>query len=411
MTQSTPLRISLVTPNYNGEKFLDTTIKSVIEQNYPNLDYILVDGLSTDRSASIMELYRNDVSKIIIESDDGHADALNKGFAYTDGDIMGWINSDDALLPGSLAIVAQIFELYPDVEWITGLPSTCDEAGNLIYVGPLKPWSQARFLCGDHLWIQQESTFWRRSLWERAGGLDTHWKVANDFDLWARFFRHAPLHSVDTLLGCFRVRTGQRSIQHRALYMREVDQILTRELNELAPEKRKAYESLLPNKPTLLDSVERKALEPALRKMDPPYITSAQLRSETPTFFNPVSIGNCEFEAGPVLSNSLKDTLMRNWRYVLGMMIVGMCVVTAAAYWPGSRVWLAVGLGTGSALSVSIALALKTRRIINTLIQNIKTIERSAAREAYLRHMIDVELINIKLTPKENDNKKPHFTK
>lgn len=405
MTQSTPPRISLVTPNYNGEKFLHTTIKSVIEQNYPNLDYILVDGLSTDRSASIMEIYRNDVSKIIIEADNGHADALNKGFALTDGDIMGWINSDDALMPGSLAIVARIFELYPEVEWVTGLPSTCDESGNLTYVGPLKPWSQARFLCGDHLWIQQESTFWRRSLWERAGGLDTHWKVANDFDLWARFFRHAPLHSVDTLLGCFRVRTGQRSIQHRALYMREVDQILTRELNELAPEKRKAYENLLPNKPTLLDSTERKTLEPALRELDPPHITSTQLRSEIPTFFNPVSIGNSEIETGPVQSSSLKDTLMRNWRYALGMMIVGICVVTAAAYWPGSRVWLAVALGTGSALSVSIALALKTRRIINALIQRIKTIESSAARVAYHRHMTDLELMRIKSTKKVDNNK------
>ncbi|WP_083783233.1 glycosyltransferase family 2 protein [Oceanicaulis sp. HTCC2633] len=407
MTQSTPPRISLVTPNYNGEKFLDTTVKSVIEQNYQNLDYVLVDGLSTDRSASIMELYRNNVSKIIIEADDGHADALNKGFAHTDGNIMGWINSDDVLLPGSLAIVARIFELYPEVEWITGLPSTCDESGNLTYVGPLKPWSQARFLCGDHLWIQQESTFWRRSLWERAGGLDTHWKVANDFDLWARFFRHASLHSVDTLLGCFRVRTGQRSIQHRALYMREVDQILTRELNELAPVKRKAYENLLPNKPTFLDSAERKALEPALRKMDPPFITLAQLRSDTPTLFNPVSIGNYEIEAAPVQSSSLKDTLMRNWRYALGMMIVGICVVAAATYWPDSRVWLAAGLGTGSALSVSIALALKTRRIINALIQSIKLIERSAAREAYQRHMMELELMNIKPTPNTNNNKKP----
>jgi glycosyltransferase involved in cell wall biosynthesis len=225
MTNTRPT-ISLVTPNYNGEQFLETTLRSVLDQSYEALDYVLVDGASTDGSAAILKRHEDQVSSVIIEPDNGHADAINKGFAATQGEIMGWINSDDVLLPGCLSIVSQVFERYPEIEWITGLPSTCDSGGRMNYVGPLKPWSRLRFLAGDHLWIQQESTFWRRSLWDRAGGaLDTQFDVANDFDLWARFFRHADLYSVDSMLGCFRIRDGQRSVESHALYMREVDRI------------------------------------------------------------------------------------------------------------------------------------------------------------------------------------------
>lgn len=276
--QTLPL-ISLVTPNYNGVEFLRETLESVVKQRYPALDFVIVDGASTDGSRLIIEQYREATSAIISEPDDGHADALNKGFAVTHGDIMGWINSDDVLHPGCLSQVARIFEAYPDVEWITGRPSTMNADSALEYVGPVRPWSRLRFLAGDHFWIQQESTFWRRSLWEKAGGqLDTEFRVANDFDLWARFFRHANLYSVDRMLGCFRIRPGQRSVTDLRRYKAEVKTILKRELTLIDPALHDAFRGLIPDTPRELTEDERLALNPQLSALDPPIIRMDAVR-------------------------------------------------------------------------------------------------------------------------------------
>jgi len=279
---NSPLKLSIVTPNYNGAGFLRETIESVLNQGYPTLQYVIADGASTDGSQLIFEHYRDDLSAMLSEPDTGHADAINKGFALTNGEIMGWINSDDVLHPGCLSQVARIFETHPEVEWLTGRPSTMNVRSEIDYVGVVRPWSRLRFLAGDHLWIQQESTFWRRSLWDRAGGqLDTSFDVANDFELWARFFRHAPLYSVDRMLGCFRVRPGQRSVVSLARYKREVRTILKRELDALDPEFRCTFEPLIPNRPRELTDEQRDRLDCQLRAMDPPFIRMSKVRNRT----------------------------------------------------------------------------------------------------------------------------------
>ncbi|AZU03100.1 glycosyl transferase family 2 [Glycocaulis alkaliphilus] len=267
------MRFSIITPNWNGAKFLEECLLSVIDQDYSELEYIVVDGKSADGSLAIIDRYDGDLAQVICEPDNGHADALNKGFRASTGDIMGWINSDDILHPGTLSAVAAIFKSHPDIDWITGRPTSMAESGEINWVGRARPWSRPRFLAGDCMWIQQESTFWRRRLWEAAGSqLDTRYSVANDFELWTRFFRHAELFSFDRPLGCFRHRTGQRSVMFRSLYEKEADEILQRELDLLDPSFRAAFAPVLPESARRLDPEEAKAAERRLIAADPPVI-------------------------------------------------------------------------------------------------------------------------------------------
>jgi len=203
---TTHLKISLITPNFNGEKHLRKAISSVLSQEYPNLEYIIADGGSTDHSVQIAKKFGSGIKRIISEKDRGHTNAISKGFRQSTGEIMGWLNADDILFPGSLELVNEIFSRNPDVEWLTGRAVGLVESGMLLTMREARPWSWLRFLGRDFRYIPQESTFWRRSLWKKAGGLDEQFGIASDFELWTRFFRHAHLFSVDAPIGGFRFR-------------------------------------------------------------------------------------------------------------------------------------------------------------------------------------------------------------
>jgi glycosyltransferase involved in cell wall biosynthesis len=229
---SEPRTISLVTPSFNTATYLPQTIESVLRQHYPALQYVIVDGGSTDGSVGIVQRYEGRLHAAVIEPDEGHADALNKGFALTTGELMGWINSDDLLHRDALATVDAVFAAFPEVEWITGIPTTAIGAGSAteFRIRQQRPFTYGDFLAGDFRWLQQESTFWRRSLWERAGGsLDTGLRLAVDLELWMRFFRHARLHTVDALIGSFRRREGQRSAVLLDEYLSEAASVIARE--------------------------------------------------------------------------------------------------------------------------------------------------------------------------------------
>ena len=217
-----------MTPSLGQAAFLEDALRSVLDQDDAALEYVVADGGSTDGSVEIIRRHADRLAAWWSEPDEGHADAVNRGFARTSGEIMGWLNSDDRLLPRSLEIVRELFTRFPEMQWLTsGFPATIDEAGRLVRVNRtlgvarepyllglngLQPWSTSSF-------VQQESTFWRRSLWEAAGGrLDPSYEPAADFELWVRFFQHAELWTVDTPLGAFRVHANQRSTAQLARY-------------------------------------------------------------------------------------------------------------------------------------------------------------------------------------------------
>jgi glycosyltransferase involved in cell wall biosynthesis len=222
-------RISVVTPSFNQGEFLEATLRSVIAQGYPELEYVVIDGGSTDDSVSIIERYEADLAYWVSEPDEGHAHALNKGFAKGTGEIMCWINSSDMYYPWTLETVAEIFLQLPQVDWVVGVASQFDLGGRPRVVASPSGLNAYDVLAGDYRWIQQESVFWRRSLWERAGGqLDQSLKCAADFDLWLRFFRLAPLYNVATLLAGFRMHDDRLSESADGLYEREASHVHAR---------------------------------------------------------------------------------------------------------------------------------------------------------------------------------------
>ncbi len=210
-------RISVVVPSFNQAAFLPAALDSLLDQGYPDLELIVIDGGSTDGSAAVIDAYRPRLTYAVSEPDRGQSHALNKGFARATGGVLSWLNSDDLMLPGALALAGEIFAALPQVEWLTGRPANL-RGGGTLHVFPLKSgrfagairrgWYHGRALG----FIRQEGTFWRRALWERAGGAvdeDRHYTM--DFALWRRFAEYAPLVTVAQPLAAFREHPAQKT--------------------------------------------------------------------------------------------------------------------------------------------------------------------------------------------------------
>ena len=225
---------SIVTPSFNQAQFLERTIRSVLDQKFSNLEYLVLDGGSTDGSKKIIESYSSSLSYWRSEKDSGQFSAIEEGFSRSTGEIMAWINSDDMYLPWTFQVVARVFEEFPQVEWVTSnFPLFWDQADQAIYCSKRRGFNGKAFLKGAYLLttggcIQQESTFWRRTLWERAGArMASHLSLAGDFELWARFFRHgASLHALNTPLAGFRFHPEQKTAGLLQKYEREALSVL-----------------------------------------------------------------------------------------------------------------------------------------------------------------------------------------
>jgi glycosyltransferase involved in cell wall biosynthesis len=218
-------KITIITPVLNRVQYIEDTILSVISQGYPDLEYIIIDGGSTDGTLEIIKKYERSVSYWVSEPDSGMYHAIQKGFDRSTGEIMAWLNSDDIYKPGSLKMIASIFN-DTDVEWITGMGSLYNKDGFCVKTNNLTKWSKSRVWLYDYKWIQQENTFWKRSLWEKSGGfISTDLKYAGDFELWCRFFKHTELYSVHTSFAGFRLHGSQFTSAFKKEYETEAGRI------------------------------------------------------------------------------------------------------------------------------------------------------------------------------------------
>lgn len=263
MPASAPPTISIVTPNYNYGRFIETTLTSVLNQDYPNVEYIVIDDGSTDDSVAVIRRHEHRLAHWETRSNEGQYRAITRGFNRATGEILGWLNSDDAYLPGALSIVADVFAHFPQVDWLTTLyPLHWDERGRLVRADQSRGFSRRGFLAGEHLptkhsfslgYVQQESTFWRRSLWERAGGsFDPEFRRAGDFALWGQFFQHAELCGLAAPLGGFRVHGAQITSRHYTEYYAEAVNALQKYGGSVAGRWRRVAREIATRLPTAL---------------------------------------------------------------------------------------------------------------------------------------------------------------
>lgn len=204
-------RISIVTPSMNQSHFLELTIQSVIDQNYPDLEYIVQDGGSSDGTCEVLKNYERHLTHWESVPDNGQAHAINRGFRHATGEIMSFLNSDDLLLPGTLNYVADFFNRNPDVDVVYGHRILIDTEGKEIGRWILPPHDTKVIRWADY--VPQETMFWRRRVWETVGGaLDQGLRFAMDWDLILRFDEAGAMFArIPRFLGAFRIRPDQKT--------------------------------------------------------------------------------------------------------------------------------------------------------------------------------------------------------
>jgi glycosyltransferase involved in cell wall biosynthesis len=201
-------RVSIVTISFNQGKFLERAIRSVLEQDHQNIEYIVVDPGSTDGSRDIIERYQSRISKIILDPDKGPADGLNKGFAAASGDILGYINADDAYLPGAITKAVAAFQARPDTDVIYGHSYIVDDSGKVVRRSRSVPFDLRLYAYGAVV-VMQQSTFFRRQAYDNAGGFNANNRSSWDGELLVDMARNGSKFSmVDDYWSLFAIYQG-----------------------------------------------------------------------------------------------------------------------------------------------------------------------------------------------------------
>jgi glycosyltransferase involved in cell wall biosynthesis len=203
--------VTIITPSFNQAPYLEETINSVLGQVYPNIEYIIMDGGSTDGSVEIIKRYQDKLAYWISEKDRGQTDAINKGFARAKGEILAWINSDDTLLPNAVEEAVQFMNENPDIGLVYGDTHYIDEHSKVIGRFPAAQTDLARLRRG-YVHIPQQASFFRKSIWDQVSPLDPEFFFAMDYDLWVRIAQIAEIRYFPRQWSNFRLHRGAKSI-------------------------------------------------------------------------------------------------------------------------------------------------------------------------------------------------------
>ncbi len=218
-------KVSIVTPSFNQAAFLEETIRSVLLQGYSNLEYIVVDGGSTDDSVEVIRRYEPWIEWWVSEADRGQADAINKGFAEASGSIIGWLNSDDVLYPGFIQRRVEEFDEAPDIDLLYGdveIGASCDAPRTVLQGRSTDFETMVRTL---EVPIPQQSALWRQTVLDSIGGLDDRWWVVLDREFFLRVARHLRISYRPGATGLFRQQAGSKSVADELRWVDELPQL------------------------------------------------------------------------------------------------------------------------------------------------------------------------------------------
>jgi len=218
-------RITVITPSYNQGRFLEETILSVLNQNYPNLDYIIMDGGSTDNSLDLIRAYAKYLSHWEAQPDGGQAAGIAAGFGKAAGEILAYLNSDDLYMPDALKKVAKYFSLNSKVQWMYGDCLVIDSDNHIIRRMYPPAFDETIFLYENQI-VPQQSAFWRRTLYERVGGITGGFQFCMDYDLLMKFVQagEVPAHIKD-VLAAYRIHQNAKSSRLQVVQQEEYSRI------------------------------------------------------------------------------------------------------------------------------------------------------------------------------------------
>jgi len=203
--------ISIVTPSYNQAHYIEKTIQSVLSQDYPHIEHLIVDGGSTDSTIDVIKKYEDKLAWSVSEKDKGQTDAINKGFSRATGDVLAWINSDDTYEPGAISAAVKYLREHPKVGMVYGDCNYINESGQVIGKFNSAQTNYRRLRQG-YTRIPQQTMFFRAGLWKQVGPLDPSFYFAMDYDLWTRISARAEIKYVPQTWANFRLHTSGKTI-------------------------------------------------------------------------------------------------------------------------------------------------------------------------------------------------------
>jgi glycosyltransferase involved in cell wall biosynthesis len=217
--------VSIVTPCRNAAQFIEETIESVLAQDYPRIEYIVMDGGSTDGTLDILSRYE-DRLRWVTGRDRGAADAINRGFGVSHGEIFGYLNADDLYVPGAVSTAVRAFEETPEAAVVYGDAWWIDESGDRIAPYPVRDFDRA--LLSRECFICQPASFLRREAFNSVGGMDPEVDLTFDYELWMRLSRTYELHRIPGTLALSRMHRSNKSLGQRSEVFRETFRVLRR---------------------------------------------------------------------------------------------------------------------------------------------------------------------------------------
>lgn len=272
-------RFSIVLPSFNTAQYLVETIESILSQDYPDFEFIVMDGGSTDGTLDILARY-GDRIRWISEPDNGQSDAINKGFSLATGDLHYWANADDPMPPGTLRHVAGLLTDLTRPQWAVGAADLIDEKGRLHFTRRVDKVDDATFLLWALKWIPTQSVFWNRKMWDAAGPFNHDLHYTMDLGLWQRMHKAAPCSVTERVLGLYRMHAVSKSLsgieKSRAERKWHLGRILTDEMSQAHSDGPEAVQRQAAQFATLFDELSDEVA--FLRRMEAHWLLGAAIR-------------------------------------------------------------------------------------------------------------------------------------